>query len=232
MKELIKDYYNKRYSEYEKEQNSLSVERDNKILEYIEKTGITNLKILDFGCGAGFLSVKLSKFSDVTAIDLSDKAIELLQEKCPQIRAICGDVLKFDFEEGSFDIVISEEVIEHVNDQPEYLRRASKYLKKGGCLILTTPNKAIMDKYRPGWSNQPIENLLNENELRALLFPYFKIRELSTIIFGAGHTGWLRILNSVKLNKLLSYLKLSFITVFFKKMAETGLHFIVLAQKG
>ncbi|MBT8228697.1 MAG: methyltransferase domain-containing protein, partial [Bacteroidia bacterium] len=50
-------------------------------------------------------------------------------------------ILDLPFEEGTFDIVVSSEVIEHVPDPLKAITEMHRVLKPGGILVLTTPNR-------------------------------------------------------------------------------------------
>ena len=47
------------------------------------------LRILDFGCGTGWLAASLTSFGDVTGIDLSLAAIEHGRQEFPDVHLIC-----------------------------------------------------------------------------------------------------------------------------------------------
>jgi SAM-dependent methyltransferase len=53
------------------------------------------------------------------------------------------DGKKLPFDDDAFDAVISFQVIEHVKDDRRFVSEARRVLKKGGVLILTTPNKVL-----------------------------------------------------------------------------------------
>ena len=107
---------------------------------------------------------------------------------------------------GSFDVVVSQEVLEHVDEQALYLQLAANLLRDKGFLILTTPNKytmmAMPEPQRTWWSNQPLENWLTPAEVRILLEKNFEDVHLNTIIFGMGSGGSYRAVNSAKLFRL------------------------------
>ncbi|MCS6818693.1 MAG: class I SAM-dependent methyltransferase, partial [Chitinophagales bacterium] len=88
-------------------------------------------------------------------------------------------------------IVINQEVIEHVADQIKLLEECFRILKKGGHLIITTPNKFYFDRRLGGnYSNQPIENILEPAQLKKLLKRCgFKIIKFTTIIPKKGDYG-------------------------------------------
>ena len=129
------------------------------------------LKIIDMGCGSGWLTKILSEYGDVVGIDLSvDAARKLYTDlKFKQVNIITEEI------EGKYDIVVSSEVIEHLisENQQIYIKKAFDILKEGGYLILTTPNKRSEadEKLRKKYykSPQPIENWMDKKSLISLL---------------------------------------------------------------
>lgn len=75
-------------------------------------------KVLDLGCGSGWLSIFISKYGfDVTGIDAAKPAIELgktwAKEDNANVNFLIGDLLNLPFKEGSFDALICNSVLEH-----------------------------------------------------------------------------------------------------------------------
>lgn len=115
--EKQKTYYNKRWSHFNY-LNKLQLQRLNAILKAFENFGFKYpRRILDFGCGTGWLTSILNNLGPATSIDLSDKAIVTAKKKYPWIMFICDALFKHPFKKESFDIIVSQEVIEHVKDQ-------------------------------------------------------------------------------------------------------------------
>lgn len=233
-----KSYYDRRWGET----NYLvrnDIERFQRILDYFMETGLKEPTVLDFGCGTGWVGGFFSNFSEVQGIDLSTEGIKKAQISFPRARFVSGDLFQHSFEEATFDIVISNEVFEHVNSQPEYIRLAYKYLRTNGYLILSTPNRPVAEIYSeelirsgvdPGL--QPIESWVSASELVDLLEPCFKIIKLDSYIFGRGHSGMkLRVFNSPKINTVVNGLRLNHL---YEKMGGKlmlGSHISVLCQK-
>jgi 2-polyprenyl-3-methyl-5-hydroxy-6-metoxy-1,4-benzoquinol methylase len=233
--EKQKLYYNNRWSQLTY-LNKLQIQRLNEILQAIQKINLANPKILDFGCGDGWLTSILNHIGPTLGIDLSDKAVNLAKKMYPTAEFFYGNVFQYPFEKESFNIVISQEVIEHVLNQELYLELAARYLKRGGFLILTTPNSFNFNRWDKkalqSWGMQPIENWLNPKQLKKLLLTKgFRIIEMKTIIPDYGTKGIFKIINSVKINELFKLLKIKLIFDHITLKAGYGLHIFVLAKK-
>lgn len=96
-------------------------------------------KILDAGCGDGYLVNQLRKLGfDATGIDISKSRIDYAKRTYGDFYSI-GSVYKTGFDDARFDIVIASEVIEHLDDPDraiEELKRVSKDF-----IIFTVPYK-------------------------------------------------------------------------------------------
>src|SRR2546428_12776410 len=78
----------------------------------------------------------------------------------PHIPFLAGNVLTDTILSGHFDLVVSQEVLAHVDDQARYLEVAAEVLRPGGYLILTPANKFVMDPPRASsWGPRPREHI-------------------------------------------------------------------------
>lgn len=121
-------------------------------LARLNRSGQAKIRILDVGCGDGAIIFKLKARFDAaytlyfTGIDVSALDIDFANqrknyfnhERCDFIRA---DATESGLDQGAFDMVINTEVIEHMPDPGRLLATMKRLLKKGGLLILTTPNE-------------------------------------------------------------------------------------------
>lgn len=211
--------------------NDWSLKRGEKILQVVRSLALEHPNILDFGCGTGWLTERLAEFGQATGIDLAERVIAEAQARAPHVKFLAGDLFKIQLQTAYYDIVVSQEVIAHVPDQPGYLERAAQLLKPNGYLIITTPNKFVMD--RSEWPKQPPEHLerwLTMANLRRLLNRRFRILQTSTIL-PLGDGGILRIVNSYKLNGFLGRLFSQQKLQGFKQWVGWGYTLIALAQK-
>jgi ubiquinone/menaquinone biosynthesis C-methylase UbiE len=102
-------------------------------------------KLLDVGCGTGWLA---EHFSDYTGIDGSAEAVAAAQTKGRSI--VHGDVDQpLPFEDASFDGVVLKDLLEHVADPVAVVREAHRVLKPGGSAFASSPDaqRWVWDDY-------------------------------------------------------------------------------------
>jgi len=127
-----------------KKRNSFVVGRYINIVSLIKKHYI-DLKgktILDVGCGDGVLSYLLCKDGAlVSGIDNSDIAIQYAKERTSGlgIDFQCVSAYDLPWEDEYFDVVVSSDVIEHVEDVNRFLCNINRVVKSGGTIVISTP---------------------------------------------------------------------------------------------
>jgi ubiquinone biosynthesis O-methyltransferase len=107
------------------------------------------LKILDYGCGVGTLSTYLAKMGhNVYGVDISKKSIDVarVNARNGHLDKNCTfDILDpdtfFKHKQKSFDLICCIEVIEHLSEDVEILKKIAVLLNKNGTLILSTRSK-------------------------------------------------------------------------------------------
>jgi SAM-dependent methyltransferase len=62
---------------------------------------------------------------------------------------VCADATHLPFRKHVFDSIVSLETLEHIRDQRAFLNNIKDGLKKGGKLILSTPNKMYTSPFLP-----------------------------------------------------------------------------------
>ncbi len=97
-------------------------------------------RILDIGCGLGVYVRKFREFSDrVAGIDIDPKRLREGARTTPGLMLSVSERLPF--RAGSFDVVVLNEVIEHVQDDAATLREALRVLVPGGHAVIYAPNR-------------------------------------------------------------------------------------------
>lgn len=109
-------------------------------------------KVIDVGCGAGRHSFEAYRRGaeviafDQNATDLADvdtllRAMAEAGETPPSASAetVVGDALELPYPDGTFDVVIASEILEHVPADDKVIDELIRVLKVGGTLVVTVP---------------------------------------------------------------------------------------------
>ena len=127
--------------------------------------------ILDIGCGNGLF---LNSFSD----DWEKYGTDLLKNKRIKggghVKYLYGDVLKINFKKRYFSAITMWHVLEHISDPVKLLNKSRKFLRKNGCLFLSTPNSSSygMSLGKENWFHLDAPRHLviyNKRSIQALL---------------------------------------------------------------
>jgi SAM-dependent methyltransferase len=76
----------------------------------------------------------------VTSLDVGPRLLDQVAAKCHSERVV-GDVTRLPFADGSFDVVLATEVIEHTLDAGRAVSELVRVTAPGGLTVITTPNR-------------------------------------------------------------------------------------------
>lgn len=149
------------------------VARKEIILDFITRylPNNKNPKILDIGCGSGYMLNTLELIGQVSGMDMSDDAIRFSKE------IFSGEVMKgflpanIPYPENNFDIIVALDVIEHVDDDVGALINLRAHMREGGKIIITVPANMYL------WSEHDV---INEHKRR------YSLEELKTKLVASG----------------------------------------------
>jgi len=177
--------------------------RQDTALMWVRQLGLAQPRILDLGCATGWLTNQLAAYGSAIGIDIADASITEARQRFPGARFECTDISSTQDKVEEFDIVVSLETLSHVVDQQRFIRRMKEVLKPGGYLILTTQNRLVFERRSDVTPLAPgqIRQWLSPLQLRRLLRDDFTILTLTSLI-PEGSLGFLRIVNSPRLNRL------------------------------
>lgn len=120
--------------------------------------------VLEYGSGAGYGSYLLAKEfpeSSFLAMDYDPVAIGHAREhyRLPNLRYETADTRQWQpqLQAAPADLIISFDVIEHVNHRELFFYNLVHYLAPGGTMFLSTPCGGAQTLANPGWEHHKIE---------------------------------------------------------------------------
>lgn len=159
--------------ETEKELEIEHVQRYELLKEYV-----AGQRVLDAACGEGYGSYLLSQTAQsVTGIDISAASIANANMKYngDNLNFIEASIDNMPLIDASFDIVISFETLEHVDEktQLQFMSEVKRVLVRDGSLVISTPNKKFYSEI-PSYTNPFHVKELYKEEFVELLQTYYK----------------------------------------------------------
>lgn len=106
---------------------------------------VSGKTVLDIACGEGYGSNLLAKTAKrVVGVDISEDAISHAKMKYgnqKNLEYYMGSCVDIPCSSETFDVVVSFETIEHIEEHKKMLDEVKRVLKPGGTLIISTPNR-------------------------------------------------------------------------------------------
>ncbi len=142
-------------------------------------------RILEIGCGEGLLGKRLHEQGKyIAGIELVKEVAEKAKTNLDKV--ICCDIEKFspDLEENFFDCLICGDVLEHLHNPLEVLKKLKKYLTEDAIIIASIPNiqhfSIIANLIAGNW-NYKKSGLMDDTHLR-----FFTLKSTYKLFSDAG----------------------------------------------
>ena len=161
------------------------------VLAMLEQTVHPTDTVLDVGCGDGS---KVGRFCERRSasyhgVDVSQQAVALARQQGLNAQVI-EDASTLPFEDGTFDVVVCCEVLEHLFAPFESAAEARRVLRTGGRYVVTVPNVAywrsrldlaLLGRWHPGGDDRSVAEPWRDPHLR-----FFTPRSMQAMLECAG----------------------------------------------
>lgn len=166
--------------------NFCAVAHESRYAWVLNEFDLVGLRVLDLGCGSGYGAHRLSRVAAaVDAVDYSATSIEYARAQFRQQNLnfytadACSPSL-FDFlPEKSYDVIVSFDVIEHLERYFDYLDNVTRLLRPGGRFLVGCPNRVQSPHWNRHWNPYHFQEF-SDYQLRKILSLYFGTVELVT----------------------------------------------------
>jgi 2-polyprenyl-3-methyl-5-hydroxy-6-metoxy-1,4-benzoquinol methylase len=173
--------------------------------------------VLDVGCGFGHFVSILQKSNFAVGVDKSAEMVNIGKKKLLIKNILTSDTTSLPFKENSFDWIIANQLLEHLEEPAKFLVGVRKVLKPGGRLFLTTPNRFVY--IRPRTPKKMILGLLGRYKIDPTHAKEYTPWELKKLITK----------NGFKIEQFEITEKLDFLPRILERLLTSG--FLVVARK-
>ncbi len=139
---------------------------------------LKNLKILDIGSGEGGTSEVLSQDNILISFDMNKIRLLHQHNSFSNFNLICGGSSSLPFKNNSLDLIILQDVLEHLDKREKLINNIYNLLNDNGMIYLSTPNKISVINIiaDPHWG-LPLVSLLKRYSIRKYFLNYFRKSE-------------------------------------------------------
>ncbi|MDQ1713616.1 MAG: hypothetical protein QOE45_3066 [Frankiaceae bacterium] len=149
--------------------------------------------VVDAGAGEGYGAALLRGVAErVVALDYDASVVTHTARAYPPLDAVRADLQRLPVGDGTAEVVVSLQTIEHLHDQPGFVAECARALRPSGTLAVTTPNRLTFSPGRDTPLNPFHTTELSAAELTALLEPRFDVSRLLGVRHGRRIQRWER----------------------------------------
>jgi SAM-dependent methyltransferase len=152
--------------------------------------------LFDGGCGSGEFAKRALEegfCEKVIGLEMDDHNYRTLQDnlgRIPGVRIMQASLLKVPLEDACVDMVMSTQVIEHIEDHEKAASELVRILKPGGYALITVPHPPEPfpndDHKREGYTSADLEALFGPLGLKSLRTDYFLTKDTIDVMIRAS----------------------------------------------
>jgi ubiquinone/menaquinone biosynthesis C-methylase UbiE len=158
----------------------------NKVIEYLFRKYLgkkTNYKVLEVGCGTGYVLTGLSKNKNynLTGAEIYLEGLKYARQRLPDVEFIQMDATCMPFK-SEFDAVGAFDVLEHIQEDELVIANIFSAIKEGGFFFVSVPQYKFMWSYLDDIAFH--KRRYNRNELKEKIERAgFKVKYIGSFVF-------------------------------------------------
>jgi SAM-dependent methyltransferase len=126
--------------------------------------------VLEAGCGEGYGADLIADVAaKVIGLDYDETTVAHVRARYPRVDMRHGNLAELPLPDGSVDVVVNFQVIEHLWDQAQFVAECFRVLRPAGLFMVSTPNRITFSPGRDTPINPFHTRELNAAELTELL---------------------------------------------------------------
>ena len=137
--------------------------------------------VVEAGCGEGYGGQLLAEAGAalVAGLDLDQPSLRHAARTYPGVRPVRANLVSLPLADNCADLVVCSQVVEHLWDQDRFVRECARALRRGGRLVVTTPNRRTFPPGNPFHSRE-----LDAAELTRLVGSHLDVDQVSGLRHG------------------------------------------------
>jgi SAM-dependent methyltransferase len=149
--------------------------------------------VVDAGAGEGYGAASLRAVAQrVVALDYAPDVVAHVHAAYPAVDAVRADLQRLPVGDGTAEVVVNLQTIEHLHDQPGFVAECARALRPSGTLVVTTPNRLTFSPGRDTPLNPFHTRELSAPELTDLLSAHFDVTRMYGVRHGRRIRRWER----------------------------------------
>lgn len=182
VKKEVRREYNPAHPNYKRWQKAR--ELSNERAKFVESVlsnvlNVEGLRILDVGAGEGNTSMFLSKKNFVVSLEPKSERIKKIS-RIDSLHPVMANSLGLPFKPANFNLIILQDVIEHLVIDKKFVNGLASLLKENGVIYISTPNRYSLFNIisDPHWG-MPFLSLFDRDQIKKYFLKTFRNSDYS-----------------------------------------------------